>query len=303
MYMGPNKKGNGINRQRVCTVDNLKKYFVSAAVAGLLCLGTAQVSFGQDLIENGDFENFTATSTNQASQGGSGLNMPNFNPAYTTGDTLTDWANNGYAFVFTTTNSLEGGTITGQDGAFSLWGPRSTPVSNNGLTAPPGGGNVVAEDGVYEIGALSQVVTGLTPGKTYEVSFEWAAAQQSGYTEATTENWTVLLGAAGLTTGQITSSTNAQTTTTYDLPSKGFSGWMSQTFEFTNNTTSTSETLYFLADGTPTGEPPFSLLADVSMVAVPEPIASSFWTLLFGMLIMFGNRAWHRYQKRPSTNT
>ena len=54
-------------------------------------------------------------------------------------------------------------------------------------------------------------------------------------------------------------------------PSHGFSGWFSQSYTFT--ATSASEVLSFLAAGTPSGVPPFSLLADVSLeqAAVPEP--------------------------------
>jgi hypothetical protein len=50
---------------------------------------------------------------------------------------------------------------------------------------------------------------------------------------------------------------------------KGFTGWMTEDMTF--EATSTSEVLSFLSVGTPNGQPPFSLLADVSMLAVPEP--------------------------------
>ena len=47
-----------------------------------------------------------------------------------------------------------------------------------------------------------------------------------------------------------------------------FSGWMTESFKFTAN--STSELLSFLAVGTPSGNvPPFALLDGVSLTAVP----------------------------------
>jgi hypothetical protein len=63
----------------------------------------------------------------------------------------------------------------------------------------------------------------------------------------------------------------AQTTNTVPLASNGFSGWMSTTMYFV--ATSSTEVLSFLATGTPTGQPPFALLADVSVTNAPEPAA------------------------------
>jgi hypothetical protein len=64
-----------------------------------------------------------------------------------------------------------------------------------------------------------------------------------------------------------------QETTVLNNVSHGFTGWQSQTFNYV--ATSSSEVLSFLAVGTPTGTPPFSLLDGVSMndVSVPEPTA------------------------------
>ena len=262
----------------------------------MLHLGLAQVSFGQDLVQDGDFEDLSTTPTNKY---GGGLS----NTAGTGGEAgdlavLADWSSpdSYYNFLFTGGNAGDQ-TVTGTGGDLSLWGPNSG--SNNGLALPTGyTGNVVGADGAYEVGPISQVIGGLTIGHNYMVTFDWAAAQQSGYNSATTDNWTVGLGAAGLTTAaSLVTSAGGQATTTVNLASKGFSGWMTAAFTFT--ATSTSETLYFIATGTPDGEPPFALLADVSMVAVPEPITTSSWILLFGMLIMFGKRAWQRYQKKP----
>jgi hypothetical protein len=58
---------------------------------------------------------------------------------------------------------------------------------------------------------------------------------------------------------------------------------MTQTFYFV--ATNTSELLSFLATGTPSGEPPFALLANVS-VTVPEP--DSVTIMLSGLVALIG---------------
>jgi hypothetical protein len=170
--------------------------------------------------------------------------------------TVTDWTSSGYNFIFAPgTADTTGGN--GTFGNIKLWGPGTG--SANGLTATsPSGGNYVAADGAFEVGAISQTIVGLTPGQNYILSFYWAAAQQSGYTGNTTEQWQVSLG--------------GQTQTTAVLPnvSHGFSGWFQQTFTYT--ATNASEVLSFLAIGTPNGVPPFALLDGVSLTAAtPEP--------------------------------
>jgi len=272
-------------------VDNLKNYFLAAALAGGFYLGTAQISFGQNVITDGNFTSLTPTNT-----GGQ------------LGDEVTaaGWSSTGYNFVFPSGDAGDV-AVTGSDGALSLWGPNTG--SANGLTTPPNGGNVVADDGAYEVGPLTQSVS-VKPSTTYVVSFYWAGAQQSGFNGATTEGWSVALGAptgvytqgSGDTSGTLA---GGQTITPVANVSHGFTGWMLQSFDFTTPSGSNpeTETLYFLANGTPTGEPPFSLLSGVTMTVVPEPATSATWTLLFGMLILAGNRAWRLYQKRSATNS
>ncbi|HWT29205.1 MAG TPA: PEP-CTERM sorting domain-containing protein, partial [Methylophilaceae bacterium] len=66
-----------------------------------------------------------------------------------------------------------------------------------------------------------------------------------------------------------------QATGIYTNASHSSSNWMQFSMVFT--ATSTSEMLSFLAAGTPSGEPPFSLLDGVSMYEVPEPAS---WLLM-----------------------
>jgi len=262
-------------------VDKLKHILLAFALTGALYLSTDQISFGQaDLVTNGDFTSFTTDPPNPPDRG------------YTTGAVLTDWTSDGYNFVFVSAHDLGDGTITGSGGNFSLWGAANGADPGNGgvdkLLAPPNGGNIIASDGAYEVGPISQTISGLNANWTYVVSFEWAGAQQSGYTTATTEQWAVSLGS------------QTQSTAVVNNNAKSFTGWMSQTFDFT--ATSSSEVLSFLAVGTPNGEPPFSLVGDVTMTIVPEPKITACWTILFVMLIMAGNRAWRWHQSKSSAN-
>jgi len=173
------------------------------------------------------------------------------------------WTTTGYNFVF----AANGGD---NNSYLNLWGPRDG--SANGLGASPMGGNYIGADGNYGVGALTQTINGLVIGQSYNLSFYWAAAQQAGFRGLNTEQWIVSLGNQTLSTA------------VYNNADQGFSGWMAQTFTYT--ATSTSEVLSFLARGTPTGEPPFSLLDGVSLTAnVPEPSSTA---LFLGGLVLLG---------------
>jgi hypothetical protein len=187
---------------------------------------------------------------------------------------LLGWATAGYNFVYLP-NTADTSGATGQAPVL-LWGPHNGGVNAAllPLCAPQAGactassGNYVGADGAYEVSAITQTVTNLNVGEKVAVSFAWAGAQQSGFTGPTSDEWTVSLGT--------TSPSNpTQTTSLLSLPTKGASGWMNQTFTFI--ATSSSEVLSFLATGTPTGQPPFALLASVSVTNVPEPAS---WALM-----------------------
>jgi hypothetical protein len=194
----------------------------------------------------------------------------------------TDWTTSGYNFVFASGTADQGG-VTGQDGDLQLWGPQNG--SANGLPASsPDGGNFVAADGAYKVGAISQTVNGLTPGDDYTVGFWWAGAQQSGFTGPNTEQWQVSLGSQTLDTAVV------------DNASHGFTGWQYETMTFT--ATSATEVLSFLAIGTPSGQPPFSLLDGVSLnAAAPEP--SEFALTIGGLLGILAAKKFRRPTRRP----
>ena len=258
----------------------------------LLAVGLTANAPAANLILNGSFS--------QLSYSGSQPVSTLFGEVGTgSGSTITvaNWTTSGYNFVYapytpagstTPVSTADSGTSNGANagapneapgqynvnnyGSTYLWG-----TNNGGINAIPAtdpqGHNFLAADGAYEVGAFSQTISNLTVGQVYALSFYWAAAQQQGFTMATTEQWQVSMSypATNPTT------TTTQSTPIYNLAAKSFSGWMQQTFYYTAQ--STSATLSFLAAGTPTGQPPFVLLGSPSLNAVPEPTA---WLLCVG---------------------
>ena len=230
-----------------------------------------------NLVQNGDFEQTTLTSSGQV-----------------TSTNLTGWTTSSYTMLYlpqatvlnlglpvanpSGTSADTTGATNGAGGNVKLWGPGDG--SANGLTESPTGGNFLAADGDSGVGPISQTVNGLTVGYTYNLTFSWAAAQQYGFNGATTEAWAVTLGS------------NTVSTSVVADPSHGFVPWMQASFYF--KASSNSEVLSFLAAGTPAGTPPFSLLDGVSLVAAPEPATWSFMLVALAAVV-----AWGRYRPTP----
>ena len=225
----------------------MNKYNIATTAVKAFTLSVLAFSAqAANLVTNGDF----SLTTNGPGE---------FNTTYTQ---VTGWASSGYNFIFAPGTADTTGSYTPQfNGNLQLWGPGNG--SANGMPATsPVGGNYVGADGAYEVGAITQTINGLTVGRQYTVGFWWAAAQQYTFDGTTTEQWQVSLGNDTLATA------------VYDNANHGFSGWMYQTFTYTAS--NTSEVLSFLAVGTPVGEPPFSLLAGVTMTPTPIPAAAFF---------------------------
>jgi hypothetical protein len=245
-------------------------YAAALLLSAALLPTTAGAGLPVNLVTNGTFSQLLVQSSAE---------FGTLNNGFTPTQQITGWTTAGYNFVFLP-NTVDTSGATGQyntvatlaSPGLTLWGPNNG--SANGLTtASPTGGNFIAADGAYEVSAIIQTINGLIPNYAVAVSFAWAGAQQYGFTGPTTDNWAVSLGT-------VTPSNPVQKTQTVSLASHGFSGWMSQTFIFVP--TSTSEVLSFLTTGTPTGQPPFALLANVSAVNVPEPAA---WTVMMSGLV------------------
>jgi hypothetical protein len=201
-----------------------------------------------DLITNG---NFASTTGN----GEIGVNT-----------SITGWSTTGYNFLFTPGTADKAGA-PGSSGPVILWGPNSG--SANGLPATsPAGGNFVALDGNYGVGALTQSVSGLTVGNTYTLTFYEAGAQQSPATGPHSDTLAVSLGGQTLSTPALST------------VSMGFSGWTAESLTFTAS--SASEILSFLANGSPSGGPPFILLNDVSLNAATAAVSEPATTALLG---------------------
>ena len=161
---------------------------------------------------------------------------------------LSSWANtDGYSFV-----------ASGTDLGSGYYGD----IHLQSATTSPVGGNFIAADGnnIDGKGSLSQMLTGLTVGDNYAVTFYQAAGEQTGFSGALSEQWKVNLGSA------------ASYAAIMNYGGGNWVGWQKETLVF--NATSTSELLSFLSIGLPgSGAPPFALLDGIAVQDVPEPAA------------------------------
>src|SRR5271165_3848211 len=190
---------------------------------------------------------------------------------FDTNTTVTGWSGGGgYNFVFNVADQA----VNGIDGALSLWDAANGGASTwNGKTAS-GAGNCAALDGDYITAAISQTITGLTPGAQYYLSFNYGFGQQYGFTGDTQQNLTVTFGTSGC----------CGTSPTFDLNSTGFSGWTTAAGYVTAD--STSDTLSFLAYGN-LPVPPFALVSNVSLVgAAPGPGPATGPLAVLGLLAL-----------------
>lgn len=246
----------GANARAVCRIWGL------VLLLGLIpCAFVGVAHAGPNLVLNGGFTQDTLSPANYTSfQIGS---YTYSSTSYT--GSLTNWTigSSGYNYVFTS------GTAT----AIASYGTAAL-LDGSTIGNSPAGGNFLVSDANAGSSAITQTVSGLTVGAPTTLTFYWGAAQQSGYSGATTQYWQVSLGSS------------TQDTTTYSLGSGAFSGWMQATMTFIP--TSTSEVLSFLAVGT--GSPPLLLLDGVTLEA-PEPAT---WAVLVTGLVGLGFAARRR---------
>jgi hypothetical protein len=220
-------------------------------IAATALAAIASNASATNLVTNGGFE---STQLDQSAE---------FGNRYP-GQQVDGWTTYGYNFVFKPGTADTSGANS-EYGNVQLWGPNNGSANGfNGVS--PVGGNYIAADGAYATDRIYQQINGLTVGKKYNVSFYWGGIQQYGYTGDTTERWIVSLG------------NESHATAIADNANHGFTGWFHETFQFTAQ--NSSDTLSFLAAGTPAGVPPFSVLDGVSMnvAGVPEPAT---WGLMF----------------------
>lgn len=237
-------------------------------VVALASLHATPSHAAPELITNGGFEVTSATNSQQI-----------------TTTNISGWSSSGYNFIYLADpTSASGSTAdttgaTGSYGNVKLWGPGDGRA--NGLITSPSGGNFIAADNNFGQGAVSQVVGNLVAGQAYTLAFYWAAAQQYGYSGANQEQW------------QVTFGNQTQTTNLMNLASNDFSGWKAVTMTFVAS--SATQTLSFLAQGAPNGNPPFSLLDGVSLMAVSEPGS---WSLIAAGVFCLGGWTFYRRRSR-----
>lgn len=216
--------------------------------------GTASAN----LVKNGDFEQTTLTQSSRI---------------FNTND-VSNWQTTGYNFLFKPNTATSTGARNNPLETMRLAGPGNGV--DNGFRDSPSGGNFIGADGGWHTGSIQQTIDNLVIGNTYKLSFDWAAAQEDIANGPTTENWSASLG------------NQTFTTDTLQNPNHGFQDWRKQIFNFT--ATNTSEVLSFLAGGTPQGDPPFSLLDNVQLNAVPEPDSLALMLAGLGVLAVTSRR-------------
>jgi len=213
-----------------------------------------------NLVQNGNFTSTTVT--------GSGGYLC-VNSGSTCTSQLSNWSatcsSQGCSGDYSPSSILMGSS-TGSGFNNAYGGGDNALYWNGTAIAPPLGGNVVAIDGDPNFtSVLSQTVTGLNVGQTYVLQFYQASSEEISFTGPTTEQWQVSLGGG-----------TAQSSTLMTTPNHSYTGWTLQTMSFVAN--AISESLQFVAVGTPAGEPPVVLLGDVSLVqqtSVPEPMSAA----------------------------
>jgi len=264
----------------------------------LLAFAFVGSAFAQytNLVTDGTFNQITYSGT----QAGLTTLYGQFGTGYLT---VAGWTTTGYNFVYAPSTVDEGtgtgGTFSGQPkeapgeynvngfGNQYMWGSHNGgTVAWGGAGTIPGGGDFIAADGTFQAGPITQTISGLTAGESYALKFNWGAAQQQSYNTNTSEWWKVSLG------GQ------TEYTSTFSLTTGSFSGWMADTMYFT--ATNSSETLSFMAGGTPNGQPPFSLLTNVSLEVIPD--YSNWMTYAgFGAVCVFLEAGRRRYRRTKLT--
>jgi hypothetical protein len=153
------------------------------------------------------------------------------------------------------------------------------------VASSPDGGNFVFADANYLNSPLKQVVSGLTPGASYQLSFYQALAQAQfsvfgyGTPGAVSANWLVALGSGPAQASTVMNANGATLT---------WAPWNLQTMTFT--AANATEVLSFVSVGS--GDPPALMLDGVTLLAaVPEPTTGA-------MLLLGGLAAGGVYRRR-----
>jgi len=236
-----------------CSAITLSTFISSVPVPAL----------AQNLVQNGGFVPTTTQipyEDNESAYLGTDSSFLGSNGSSSTDPfTVPDWSfNDGYTFVVPDGTAVYTNLKAASGGSLVLYGNNQTESVND----PTGSGWFIAADGAFNVAAIQQTLTGLTVGEQYTVTFYQAAGQQTGFSGSTSDQFQVSFGSES----QESTLISINGTATEVTP------WEEQSMTFTAD--STSDVLSFLPQGNPgEPEPPFALLADVSVTAVPEPLS------------------------------
>lgn len=263
------------------------KLHSSLKIVFAFALFSTSPAYAINIVQNGSFEQVTGVP-------GPGQLAPAFNesaPNADIGRILTGWTkqciadctggnvgggSQGFAFILDGNADSTGFQSIFSDGFtpsknIKIWGPGSGSVNGFGLS--PDGGLFVGIDGGYGRSSLSQTVSGLVVGQSYDLKFYYAGAQFTDIpilspNNDTEQSWEVEFGS------------QTQRTPTRIVPSGGFAGWLQATMNFVAS--APQQQLKFTALGgnvggnfAPSGLPPFLLLDGVQLSTPnqpPEPV-------------------------------
>jgi len=246
-------------------------------VRGLLMwvgvLALASPAAYANLVQNGDFQSTPGlTASGQ-------IDAPLNDVADWSSSVKSSFGNNTYNFIYfpgqaTTAGPGAADLTDGGNPHVWLYGQNDNPLYD--LTSPAGGNFLAADADPLYSSAITQTVNNLVVGATYDLSFYWGGAQYTTEVGPTTEQWVVGLGS------------ETQSTAVIDNASQSFTGWQQANLFFT--ATSTSETLSFLANGTPSNAPPVAVLDGVSLTQTPEPGYYALMVIGLGLLFFTARR-------------
>lgn len=220
----------------------MKNFLSIVAMSAVLAIGAS--AHATEFIVNGDF-----------------TQLSNGVGQFDTNTVATGWSGNGgYNFVFSQADQASPGIY----GGVALWDAANGGSNTwDGLAAA--GGNFAALDGAFSTAALTQTITGLTPGKAYTLSFNYAFGQQQGFDGPTVQHLSLTFGTGGC----------CGTSDDFNVSDHGFTGW--QFISGTVIADAPTDVISFLAYGN-LPVPPFALISNVSLTgAVPEPAT---WTMM-----------------------
>lgn len=258
----------------------MKKIIKIAALAATFAV-VAPAQAGTNLLTNADFSEHPNLESFSRDVGG----------VIATGWTVYGFGNGGIMEVIA---SADLDTMPNDNEGYSFW--NSSNGGESTIPVPPNGAAyVLGQDSAPENDAyITQTLTGLTVGKTYSVTFDWAGVQLrtpdgSLWNGATNESWQVNEGGTydGAGSQSFTGGTT-QTTDVIQVDSHGFTGWEQASLSFVAG--SSTEAFNLEAVSTSGGLPPFALLANLDVTAVPEPSSWAMMIVGLGAMGVFARR-------------